>query len=179
MKRAVPGIVQKDSAACAAVRVLVESEHDMVRRELVIYLGRAPTLAVSGDVFSCDAIVKARPHVVVLDLSQLSLEDVQSAIRATRRVGASLIALASLHDAAAMSAVTEAGGRYHLKSALADGLADEVSNTGRGVAEQRSSRVRPPARRRSLECASVGVAPGTTFGPPCPPTGPVVGPPLY
>jgi len=48
------------------VRVLVVSQHDLVRRQLVEYLSRSSALAVDGDELSTDAIVHARPDVVVL-----------------------------------------------------------------------------------------------------------------
>lgn len=113
--------------ASAVATVLVLSQHEGVRRQLVVYLGRAQTLHVSGDLFSTQAILQARPDVVVLDLSQLKPGSLGRAIDASRQVGASLIALASMRDLADEHEVTDAGGLYRLKSAGADGLADVVN----------------------------------------------------
>jgi DNA-binding NarL/FixJ family response regulator len=127
-----------DSEQCpppAVATVLVMSQHEGVRRQLVVYLGRSPSLRVSGDVFSSEAILQARPDVLVLDLSQLERGGLGKAIDAARQVGARLIALASMRDLADERAVTDAGGLYRLKSAGADGLADIVT----GVAAERGS----------------------------------------
>ena len=120
-----------DGASCLAPPVataLVMSQHDGVRRQLVAYLGRSPSLRVSGDLFSPEAIVQARPDVLVLDLSQLEHGELRQAIDAVRQVGARLIALASMRDLADERAVTGAGGVYLLKTAGADGLADIVKD---------------------------------------------------
>jgi DNA-binding NarL/FixJ family response regulator len=114
------------SAAIDQVNVLVMSQHDAVRLQLVMYLGRSPSLAVSGDAFSADAILQSKPDVLVLDLSQLGHEHLRQAIDATHRTGARLIALASIREPIAERAVIEAGGLYRLKSAGADGLAEVV-----------------------------------------------------
>jgi DNA-binding NarL/FixJ family response regulator len=117
------------SAPCdahAGIRTLVISQHDAVRRELVLYLRHAPELDVSGDVFSPESIVGTRPAVLILDLGQLDRVDVRRAIDAARRAGASLIALASMWEPSAEHDVTEAGGLYQLKSAGADGLVETV-----------------------------------------------------
>ena len=118
-----------DSAPCvvpAVATALVMSQHEGVRRQLVAYLGRSPTLRVSGDLFSPEAILRTRPDVLVLDLSQLERGGLRKAIDAARQVDARLIALASMRDLADERAVTGAGGLYRLKSAGADGLADIV-----------------------------------------------------
>jgi DNA-binding NarL/FixJ family response regulator len=109
-----------------AGRALVISQHDVVRRQLVAYLGRTPGLVVSGAAFSWEAIVHAGPGVVVLDLSRLSEHDLARGLDAAQRAGAQVIALASIHDAAAEQMVTRSGGRYRLKSAGADDLASLV-----------------------------------------------------
>jgi DNA-binding NarL/FixJ family response regulator len=109
-----------------AVRTLVISQHSVVRRQLVACLGRSPTLEVAGEPFSVQAILDAEPDVVILDLSQLVDGDLYAAIDAVSRVGARLIALASIGDPADRDAVLGAGGIYRLKSAGADGLAEMV-----------------------------------------------------
>ena len=119
----------RQSAACArgcAVRTLVVSQHEAVRQQLVMYLTRSPALTVTGAAFSPAAILDARPDVLVLDLSQLRLVDLHDAIEASQFVGARLIALASLRDPRAEELVLDAGGRYQLKAAGANGLAEMV-----------------------------------------------------
>src|SRR5688572_19261186 len=115
-------------ASAAGATTLVISQHEAVRRQLVTYLGRSPSLAVSGDAFSLEAIIQAHPDVLVLDLSQLGQERLRQAIDAARCVGAHLIALASMRDLADERAVTVAGGLYRLKSAGADGLAEIIQD---------------------------------------------------
>jgi DNA-binding NarL/FixJ family response regulator len=114
------------SASIDQVKVLVMSQHDAVRLQLVMYLGRSPSLTISGDAFSADAIVQSAPDVLVLDLSQLGHEQLHQAIDAAHRTGARLIALASIREPTAERAVIQAGGLYRLKSAGADGLAEVV-----------------------------------------------------
>jgi hypothetical protein len=114
------------TASTAVVQTLVLSQHEAVRRQLVAYLGRSPALAVSGEPFDPEAIVRARPEVVVLDLSRLGSAGLRSAIGAVQAVGARLIALASIREPADEDAVGRAGGLYRLKSAGADGLAETV-----------------------------------------------------
>jgi len=92
----------------------------------VAYLGRSPALAVSGEPFTPEVIIAARPDVLVLDLSQLGSASLRAAIDAAQRVGAHLIALASIREPADEQIVTSAGGLYRLKSAGADGLAEVV-----------------------------------------------------
>jgi len=119
----------KESAACArgcAVQTLVVSQHEAVRQQLVMYLSRSPTIAVIGAVFSPSAILEFHPDVLVLDLSQLRLVDLCDAIEAAHLIGASLIALASLRDPRAEELVLHAGGRYQLKAAGANGLAEMI-----------------------------------------------------
>lgn len=120
------------------VQVLVISQHDVVRRQLVAYLGRSPALQVHGDEFSADAIRRAHPDVLVLDLSQLGPVGLRQGLDAARDVGAHVIALASIRERSAERAVVEAGGLYRLKSAGADGLAELVRDAGRwpSLAEQ-------------------------------------------
>src|SRR5690242_466753 len=137
------------SASTDQVRVLVLSQHDAVRLQLVMYLGRSPSLAVSGDAFSADTILQAEPDVLVLDLSQLGHEHLRQAIDATHRTGARLIALASIREPTAERAVIEAGGLYRLKSAGADGLAEVVGELA-AQARSRSGRV----RRLAVPCAA-------------------------
>jgi DNA-binding NarL/FixJ family response regulator len=119
---------------------LVISQHEAVRRQLVTYLSRSPALVVSGDAFTPEAIVRARPDVLVLDLSQLGQAGLGAALDAARRVDARLIALASMREPADERAVTTFGGLYQLKSAGADGLADVVQD----IAGRRA-----PSRRRA------------------------------
>jgi hypothetical protein len=106
------------------------SQHEAVRRQLVTYLRRVPALEVSGDIFSTEEIVRAHPDVLVLDLSRLGREDLRRAIDATQRVGARLIALASMPDRADERAITGAGGLYRLKSAGADRLGEIIQDVG-------------------------------------------------
>jgi len=116
-------------ARCGSVvgiTTLVISQHEAVRQQLVTYLGCWPALTVSGDAFSPEAIIQAHPDVLVLDLSQLGPDGLRQAIDAAQRVGAHLIALASMREPADERAVTGAGGLYRLKSAGADGLAEIV-----------------------------------------------------
>jgi DNA-binding NarL/FixJ family response regulator len=116
----------ENSTSAGLLRVLVISQHDAVRRQLVAYLGRSSGLAVSGDEFSAETIVRAHPQVLVLDLSRLDPRTLLQALDTTRRIGASVIALASIRDPADERAVVEAGGLYRLKSAGADGLTEIV-----------------------------------------------------
>jgi DNA-binding NarL/FixJ family response regulator len=123
----------KNGVSCATaepIHVLVISQHDAVRHELVAYLRRSPSLDVIGDQFSVGAIARSRPDVLVLDLSRLGEHSIHEALDASRQVGAHVIALASMRDLSAERAVTQAGGLYRLKSAGADGLADVVSAAG-------------------------------------------------
>jgi DNA-binding NarL/FixJ family response regulator len=111
------------------VQVLVISQHDVVRHQLVAYLTRSPGLAVRGDAFSRDAIERAQPDVLVLDLSQLGPDRLRDLLARVRQSGTRLIALASLRVDADERAVSQAGGIYRLKSAGADGLAEMVLAT--------------------------------------------------
>lgn len=151
MNRAVPDTATTALAPRAGVHVLVMSQHDAVRRELVIYLGRSTMLAVTGEVFSCERIVATRPDVLVIDLSQISLTDLRRAIDATRCVDAHLIALASMYDPVAERIVTGAGGAYRMKLATADGLADVVRDAGRRPAMLGAAAERAPRRRPVME----------------------------
>lgn len=110
----------------APVRVLVISQHEAVRRQLVTYLGRSTALAVTGNEFSPEIIERSRPDVLVLDLSRLGASQLQEALDEIRHVGGRVIALASIREPADERAVTDVGGLYRLKSAGADGLADVV-----------------------------------------------------
>lgn len=114
------------AAAVPPIRVLALSQHEAVRRQLVDYLGRKPALTAKGAGFSAGTILQERPDVLVLDLSQLGTEALLAAIGAAGRVGAGLIALASMRDPAEEGLVVAAGGRYCLKSAGAGGLAELV-----------------------------------------------------
>jgi len=113
------------------VRALVISQHDAVRHQLVEYLSRSQALAVRGERFSAEAIIAAGPDVLILDLSRLGADGLSQAIAAARQVGAGLIALASIRDAADEQAVLDVGGRYCLKSAGAGGLAETVREMAR------------------------------------------------
>jgi chemotaxis response regulator CheB len=113
------------------IRVLVVSQHEMVRRQLVAYLDRAPALLVSGDAVSADTIRRTCPDVLVLDLSQVDAHALHQVLDAARSVDARLIALASIHERSAEHAVVEAGGLYRLKSAGPDGLAEAVRDAAR------------------------------------------------
>jgi DNA-binding NarL/FixJ family response regulator len=115
-------------ASPASITTLVISQHEAVRRQLVTYLSRSPALVVSGDAFSPEAVSQAHPDVLILDLSQLGQDGLRQAIDAARRVGARIVALASMRELADERAVTSAGGLYRLKSAGADGLAEIVQN---------------------------------------------------
>jgi DNA-binding NarL/FixJ family response regulator len=133
------------------VQTLVLSQHDVVRRQLVAYLGRSPDLAVSGEPVTTEAIIGARPDVLVLDLSQLGPAGLRSAIDAAEHVGAHLIALASIREPADEQLVTSAGGLYRLKSAGADGLAEVVREVADQPVTPCGDGIRhrsPPARRR-------------------------------
>jgi len=109
-----------------AVHTLVISQHEGVRAQLVAYLARLPTLDVDGSPLTAATIIAARPDVVVLDLSRVDHACLRAAIDDTRRVGARLIALASMHEPDAEELVIRASGLYRLKSAGADGLAEAV-----------------------------------------------------
>jgi DNA-binding NarL/FixJ family response regulator len=119
------------------------SQHDAVRRQLVIYLDRSPALAVRGDAFSPEAIVRSDPDVLVLDLSQLGREQLCQAIETVHLTGTRLIALASIREPADERAVVDAGGLYRLKSAGADGLAEIVRDLA-CQAPPRAARVLAP-----------------------------------
>ena len=125
------------------VQTLVLSQHEVVRRQLVAYLGRSPDLAVKGDPFTPDAILQAHPDVLVLDLSQLGPAGLRSAIEAAQRVGARLIALASIREPADEQLVARAGGLYRLKSAGADGLAEVVREVASQPIAPRGDQLRP------------------------------------
>jgi DNA-binding NarL/FixJ family response regulator len=114
----------------ATVQALVMSQHDAVRCQLVAYLSRSPGLAVSGVSFSPEAIGRASPDVVVLDLSQIGPDGLGAALAAAQAVGARLIALASMRVPADEALVREGGGLYLLKTAGADGLAEHVQRLG-------------------------------------------------
>jgi hypothetical protein len=116
------------------------SQHEAVRGQLVAYLGRSASGAVSGASFSPDVIVCVEPDILVLDLSQIGWDGLRRAIVAVQHVGARFIALASIREPADESAVVAAGGRYCLKSAGPGDLADIVRDlagkdgrTGPGV----------------------------------------------
>ena len=129
MQKVRSGEHDRRSAPDGLVPVLVISQHDLVRRQLVAYLDRSPSLRVCGDELSAEAIIRTRPAVLVLDLSQIGANGLQTALGAAQRVGARVIALASILEPAQESAVVAAGGLYRLKSAGADGLADIVRET--------------------------------------------------
>src|SRR4051794_15302281 len=78
------------SASAGPVQVLVISQHDLVRCQLVAYLRRSAPLVVSGDELSAETIVRAHPDVVVLDLSRLGPDGLHQALDATRHVDARL-----------------------------------------------------------------------------------------
>src|SRR4051812_39998954 len=61
----------RDCTVTGPIQVLVVSQHDMVRRQLVAYLQRSASLSVSGDELSSERLVLAHPDVLVLDLSQI------------------------------------------------------------------------------------------------------------
>jgi DNA-binding NarL/FixJ family response regulator len=107
-------------------RALVISQHEAVRRQLVAYLSRSSTLIVSGEPFAPELIARARPDVLIVDLSQLGPDNLRRAIDAAHGVGARLIALASIREPADERLVRQAGGLYRLKSAGPDGLAEIV-----------------------------------------------------
>jgi DNA-binding NarL/FixJ family response regulator len=145
----------RKGATCArgcAVQTLVISQHEAVRQQLVIYLSRSPSLAVTGAAFSPSAIAEAHPDVLVLDLSQLDLTALRDAIEASQRVGARLIALASLRDPRAEELVVRAGGRYQLKVAGANGLAELV--------HEAMSRPTPGPRVAPLQTQTPAATPG-------------------
>ena len=145
--RSVPAATRK----LATVQTLVLSQHDLVRRQLVAYLSRSPELTVGGGPFTPEAIISARPSVLVLDLSQLGPAHLLAAIDAARRVGARVIALASIREPADEQLVTSAGGLYRLKSAGADGLAEVVREVAAQPFAPCSDAIRlgpPPANPR-------------------------------
>lgn len=112
------------------IRTLVISQHDAVRRPLVAYLNRTPGLFATGDVFGVEAVLKARPEVIVLDLSGIRRADLIALVDVVGRIGARLIALASLGDPADCEIVQRAGGIYRLKAAGAAGLDEIVRDIG-------------------------------------------------
>lgn len=114
--------------AVTPINMLVISQHDAVRRELVEYLRRTPGMSACGEAFSTSAIFRSRPDVLVLDLSQISTNDLQKAFTVARHVGARLIALASMPDPAIEQQVLAAGGTYCLKSADPGGLAKIIGD---------------------------------------------------
>lgn len=116
-------------ASPITVRTLVISQHEAVRHQLVTYLSRSPSLAVTGVAFSAETIIQTCPDVLVLDLSQLGNAELCAAIIAAAQMGARLIALASLRDPHAEALVVQAGGIYQLKAAGANGLAELVKTS--------------------------------------------------
>jgi DNA-binding NarL/FixJ family response regulator len=119
--------IQVNTSTTTAVRrVLVVSQHEAVRRQLVAYLSRSPALAVDGEPFAPELVARARPDVLVVDLSQLGRDNLRRAVEGAESVGARLIALASIREPADEELVRQAGGLYRLKSASADGLAEVV-----------------------------------------------------
>ncbi len=119
--------IQVNTSTTTAVRrVLVVSQHEAVRRQLVAYLSRSPALAVDGEPFAPELVARARPDVLVVDLSQLGRDNLRRAVEGAESVGARLIALASIREPADEELVRQAGGLYRLKSAGADGLAEVV-----------------------------------------------------
>ena len=122
--------IQVDTSKSTTVRrALVISQHEAVRRQLVAYLSRSSTLIVSGEPFAPELIARARPDVLIVDLSRLGPDNLRRAIDAARGVGARLIALASIRELADERLVRQAGGLYRLKSAGPDGLAEIVLDT--------------------------------------------------
>jgi len=128
MKKVRANMADVRCAPPGGIRTLVLSQHEAVRRQLVTYLGYSRSLAVSGDRFSPDEILRAHPDVLVLDLSQLGQDGLRQAIDAAQRVGARLIALASMREIADERAVNAAGGQYRLKAAGPDCLAEIVQD---------------------------------------------------
>jgi DNA-binding NarL/FixJ family response regulator len=126
--------------APAGATVLVMSQHEGVRQQLVAYLGHSLSLRVSGALFSLEEILRVCPDVVVLDLSRLDRGGLRTAIDGARQVRAHLIALASIRDLDDERAVTGAGGLYLLKSAGADGLVEIVKHAA--VTRESTSRTR-------------------------------------
>jgi len=127
---AVTRAIQVDTRTATTVRrVLVISQHEAVRRQLVAYLSRSPALAVSGEPFAPELITRAQPDVLIVDLSQLGPGNLGRAIEAAQGVGARLIALASIREPAEEALVRQADGLYRLKSAGPDGLAETVLET--------------------------------------------------
>jgi DNA-binding NarL/FixJ family response regulator len=126
-------LARSEAADRPTVHTLVISQHDAVRRQLVAYLTRSPDLAVRGEPFMPDAIVRVRPDVVVLDLSRIGHAGLVAALGETRGIGARMVALASIYDLADERAVTAADGIYRLKTAGADGLAEIVRDAAHGA----------------------------------------------
>src|SRR5947208_16646558 len=93
-------VAARPGTSTTGTRILVVSQHEAVRRQLVFYLGRSPALAVSGDAFSPESIVRTDPDVVVLDLSQLRQAELHQALDAVHETGARLVALASILEPA-------------------------------------------------------------------------------
>jgi DNA-binding NarL/FixJ family response regulator len=143
----------------AAVRALVLSEHEAVRRQLVAYLGRAPGVEAIGRPFAVDAIREAHPEVVVLDLSRLGRGDLGRAIAAAGEVGARLIALASVREAADEREVLRAGGAYLLKAVGADGLAAVVAASALPVASPARPAAVAAGAERGAATGDASVAP--------------------
>ncbi len=133
-----------DTCQPATVQTLVISQHEVVRGQLVAYLTRALDLSVRGEPFTSEAIVRAHPDVVVLDLSQIGHAGLVAAIDQARCVGARMVALASIHDLADERAVVNANGVYRLKTAGADGLAEIIRTAASGQVRQEEGWPTPP-----------------------------------
>ena len=151
----------------AVIRTLVISQHEAVRRQLVMYLSRSPMLSVHGEPFTPGAIVDAQPDVLVLDLSRLGPVGLRQALEASQLVGARLVALASMYDPADQLAVIGAGGLYRLKSAGEDGLAEVV----RDVASRPAPCLRQPAPIQAITSNVGRAARGVSGQSPCPTPG--------
>lgn len=112
------------------IRVMVLSGHDTVRRQLVATLGRSRALVVVGAAPSVLAAraeaERARPNVLVVDLSDLDARGFTAMVALSHDLGARLVALASIAEPAEQQRVQEAGGVYLLKTIGNSQLVDAV-----------------------------------------------------
>lgn len=114
--------------------ILVVSQHDAVRRQLVDGLARSTRARVSGAACTLEAIREVHPQTLVLDLSQVDRALLRQVTALAAEISARLIVLASVHDANDERQVVMAGGAYLLKSVGGDALAGIVGSGSRAAA---------------------------------------------
>ena len=121
-------------------RALVLSDHDGVRRQLGEHLARSGGLDVVSGACAVDLVLGSGAGAVVLDLSGVDRAILDAVLAAAARLGARIIALASIRDSEQELAVRAAGGVYRLKAIGDRDLADLVLAPGKNAATRRRRR---------------------------------------